>query len=220
VLVTSSLPEEGKTTVVANVAALLARSGLKVVAVEGDLRRPALHRFLEVPADQPGLADVSRGEAAVADVLLSVPVPASLRSLQASAAEEAGTGAAEGSRFSWTGGGYDDRSLLLLPAGTRLAETHDAFTMGQAAELVAQLRELADYVIVDSAPLLLVPDAYAFAQLADRVLVVAREDSTSRDDAESARETLSSLRVRDFTVILTEATEAQRRAYGYDAASP
>jgi Mrp family chromosome partitioning ATPase len=217
VLVTSSLPEEGKTTVVANVAALLARSGLRVVAVEGDLRRPALHRFLEVPSDQPGIADIARGDASLSDVLLSVPVPASLRSLQASTAEEAAGGAPEGGPFAWSAGGYDERSLLLLPAGTRLAETHDVFTMGQVAELMAQLRELADYVIVDSAPLLLVPDAYPFAQLADRVLVVAREDATSRDDAESARETLSSLRVRDFTVILTEATEAERKAYGYEA---
>jgi Mrp family chromosome partitioning ATPase/capsular polysaccharide biosynthesis protein len=191
VLVTSSLPEEGKTTIVANVAAMMARSGLRVIAVEGDLRRPALHRYLEVAPDLPGLTDIARGEVSLDDVLVSLPVPASLR---------------------------DGHTLTLLPAGRRLAESHDVFTMGYAAKLVAQLRELADYVIFDSAPLLLVPDAYPLAQLADRVLVVAREDTTSRDDAESARETLRSLSVRDFTVILTEATEAERRPYGYEAA--
>ena len=192
VLVTSSLAEEGKTTVVANVSALLARSGLRVIAVEGDLRRPALHRFLEVPPDQPGLADVARGEIELEDALVPVPVPGSMRSLD---------------------------SLMLLPAGTRLMDTDEVFTMGQMASLIAHLRERADYVILDSAPLLLVPDAYLFAQIADRVLIVAREDATSRDDAESARETLESLRVRDFTVILTEATEAERRPYGYEAAT-
>jgi capsular exopolysaccharide synthesis family protein len=191
VLVTSSLAEEGKTTVVANVAALLARSGLRVIAVEGDLRRPALHRFLEVPPDQPGLADVARGEIELEAALIPVPVPGSVRSLE---------------------------SLMLLPAGTRLTDTDEVFTMGQMASLIAHLRERADYVILDSAPLLLVPDAYLFAQIADRVLIVAREDATSRDDAESTRETLESLRVRDFTVILTEATEAERRPYGYEAA--
>lgn len=218
VLVTSSLPEEGKTTVVANVASMLARSGLKVIAVEGDLRRPALHRFLEIAADQPGLADVSRGEVAVEDALLSVPVPASLRSLRAQAPQEAAAGVHE-DRFSQGRGGLDDRSLRLLPAGTRLADSHDVFTMGQVAELVARLRELADYVIVDSAPLLLAADSYPFARLADRVLVVAREDATSREDAESTRDRLRSLQVREFAVILTEATEAERRPYGYDAPS-
>ena len=190
VLVTSSLAEEGKTTVVANVSALLARSGLRVIAVEGDLRRPALHRFLEVPPGQPGLADVARGEIALDDALVLVPVPGSIRGLQ---------------------------NLMMLPAGTRLEDTEDVFTMGQTAALIAHLRERADYVILDSAPLLLVPDAYLFAQLADRVIIVAREDATSREDAESARERLESLRVNDFTVILTEATEAERRPYGYEA---
>jgi Mrp family chromosome partitioning ATPase len=206
VLVTSSLPEEGKTTVVANVAALLARSGLSVIAVEGDLRRPALHRFLEVQPDQPGISDIVRGETTLDDALLAVPVPGSLRS------EQVGAG------VGWDTGSYQSRKLLLLPAGTRLAEDHGIFTMGNISALMAQLRERADYVIVDSAPLLLTPDAYALAQVADRVLVVAREDATSREDAEAARETLESLRVRDFTVVLTEATEAERRPYGYDAA--
>jgi Mrp family chromosome partitioning ATPase len=214
VLVTSALAEEGKTTVVANVAALLARSGLKVIAVEGDLRRPALHRFLEIPPDLPGLADVARGEVELGDALVPVPVPGSIRSLQARAADPVGAPAAGAG---WEARTHDTHSLMLLPAGTRLADTDDVFTMGQAASLVAHLRERADYVIVDSAPLLLAPDAYPFAQVADRVLVVAREDATSRDDAEAARETLESLRVRDFTVILTEATEAERRPYGYEA---
>ncbi len=216
VLVTSSLAEEGKTTVVANVAALLARSGLRVIAVEGDLRRPALHRFFEIPAEQPGLADVARGEIELDDALVPVPVPGSLRAARAHATEPVEATAAG---TAWEGRSYDAQSLMLLPAGTRLGETDDVFTMGQAAALVAHLRERADYVIVDSAPLLLAPDAYPFAQVADRVIVVAREDALSKDDAQSARETLNSLRVRDFTVILTEATEAERRPYGYEAPS-
>jgi Mrp family chromosome partitioning ATPase len=211
VLITSSLPEEGKTTVVANISAMLARSGLSVIAVEGDLRRPALHRFLEVASDMPGLSDLARGEATLDEVLVTIPVPASLRSVEAAATEQnAGIG--------WTGDSYDRNKLTILPAGRRLLESHDVFTMGYAAELIAQLRERADYVIFDSAPLLLAPDAYPFAQLADKVLVIAREDTTSREDAESARETLRSLSVRDFSVILTEATEAERRPYGYEAA--
>ena len=188
VLVTSALPEEGKTTVAANVATLLARSGLSVIAVEGDLRRPALHRFLEIPPDQPGIIDVARGERTLDEVLISIPTPGN--------------------------------NLVVLPSGTRrgVPEAHDVFTMGNVSALMAQLRERADYVIVDSAPLLLAPDAYPLAQVADRVLMVAREDSTSREDAEAARATLESLNVHDFTVILTEATEAERRPYGYDAA--
>jgi succinoglycan biosynthesis transport protein ExoP len=200
---------------VANVSAMLARSGFSVIAVEGDLRRPALHRFLEVAPDQPGLTDVARGEAELSVVLVPVSVPLATRSR---ATAEATFGKGEPSGVPWGSGG-SERAFLLLPAGTNLGETHDVFTMGHSAEVVAQLRELADYVIFDSAPLLLTPDAFPLAQLADRVIVVAREDATSRDDAQTARETLGSLRVRDFTVVLTEASEAERRPYGYEGVS-
>lgn len=46
VLVTSSGPGEGKTTTVANLAAVMAEGGRRVLAVNCDFRRPRLHRFL------------------------------------------------------------------------------------------------------------------------------------------------------------------------------
>jgi len=47
-LVTSANPGEGKTTTVANLALVMAQTGKRVIAVDSDLRRPALHRFFGV----------------------------------------------------------------------------------------------------------------------------------------------------------------------------
>jgi capsular exopolysaccharide synthesis family protein len=47
-LVTSANPGEGKTTTVANLAVVMAQTGKRVIAVDSDLRRPALHRFFGV----------------------------------------------------------------------------------------------------------------------------------------------------------------------------
>ena len=47
-LVTSPGPTEGKSLTVANLAVVMAQAGLKVVVVDGDLRRPRLHRLFKL----------------------------------------------------------------------------------------------------------------------------------------------------------------------------
>ncbi|HEY3928296.1 MAG TPA: polysaccharide biosynthesis tyrosine autokinase [Candidatus Koribacter sp.] len=56
VVVTSSLPQEGKSTVAATLARVLAQQGGRVLLIDADLRRPAVHTWFEIPADSPGLA--------------------------------------------------------------------------------------------------------------------------------------------------------------------
>jgi exopolysaccharide transport family protein len=60
VLVTSALPGEGKSTVALNLARTAAQAGDNVLLIDGDLRRPALARALNLPGDI-GLADLLAG---------------------------------------------------------------------------------------------------------------------------------------------------------------
>ncbi len=59
-LVTSSEPNAGKTFVTLNLAISLALEGRRVLAVDGDLRRPMLHTLTDIPVS-PGLANVLQG---------------------------------------------------------------------------------------------------------------------------------------------------------------
>ncbi|WP_158550870.1 polysaccharide biosynthesis tyrosine autokinase [Geodermatophilus sp. TF02-6] len=71
ILVTSSVPGEGKTTVTVNLATVLAESGNAVTVVDGDLRRPRLDDHLGLPGGT-GLTTVLIGAAPLPQVLQSL----------------------------------------------------------------------------------------------------------------------------------------------------
>lgn len=67
ILVTSPGASEGKTTVATNLAAVMAQANKRVILLEGDLRRPRVHRALGM-SNQIGLSDVFRGQMDIRDV--------------------------------------------------------------------------------------------------------------------------------------------------------
>lgn len=58
ILVTSSVPEEGKSTLVVMLGTVLAKSGHKVIVLDGDLRRSGIGKKLDLPKGSPGLTDM------------------------------------------------------------------------------------------------------------------------------------------------------------------
>jgi receptor protein-tyrosine kinase len=67
-VVTSSLPGEGKTTMAIGIALVLAQSGERVVLVEGDLRRPRVARYLNM-VEGAGLTNVLAGRVSLEETL-------------------------------------------------------------------------------------------------------------------------------------------------------
>jgi polysaccharide biosynthesis transport protein len=68
VLVTSTLPGEGKTTLALSLAASVARSGRRTVVVDVDLRRPSIGREIAQPFG-PGLVEFLSGEATADEII-------------------------------------------------------------------------------------------------------------------------------------------------------
>jgi succinoglycan biosynthesis transport protein ExoP len=62
VMVTSASGGEGKTSLSCHLATSLARAGRRTLLIDGDLRRPAVHRLFDIPPE-PGLSELVRGEA-------------------------------------------------------------------------------------------------------------------------------------------------------------
>lgn len=71
VLVTSSSPLEGKTTTAVNLAIAAASSGRRVILADNDLRRPSVHRMLNLNGAK-GVTDVLVGEAKLEEALQQV----------------------------------------------------------------------------------------------------------------------------------------------------
>lgn len=214
IVITSPMPEEGKTSVATQLASTLAEAGKTVAAVDADLPNPMLSRFFDLRLGERGLTDVAAGSIDLSDALVECAI------------EREGSGADDGTdppetrpaapRLIKSGAGAGSGRLLVLPAGRTELDLSGILSLGTSAEVVAQLRELADYVIIDTPPLLLKSDAFPLLQLADAVLVICRQGSTSRDDARRAREMITSLGIRDFSVVLTESSAAERLGYGYE----
>ena len=70
VVVTSSLPTEGKSTTACNLSIALAQAGSRVLLIEADLRRPKVAEYLGVDGST-GLTDVLIGKASLESALVS-----------------------------------------------------------------------------------------------------------------------------------------------------
>ena len=70
ILITSSVPEEGKSNVAINLASTMAAGGKKVVLVDGDLRKGSLSRYLHLNRNRQGISNVVANQCTLTDALV------------------------------------------------------------------------------------------------------------------------------------------------------
>jgi polysaccharide biosynthesis transport protein len=74
ILVTSSGPREGKSSMVINMGVAMAQSGNRVLMIDSDMRRPRLHKAFGVPNDL-GVSSLVVGEGKMEEAIKSTEVP-------------------------------------------------------------------------------------------------------------------------------------------------
>lgn len=186
ILVTSASPEQGKTTVTANLAVTIARAGASVVVLDGDLRRPRLETTFGFEEGGPGLTTVLVGASDLDDVMREVELP-----------EDASR---------------DGGRIAFVPSGPLPPNPSELLTSAQMTGLLDRLSASFDYVLVDSPPVLLVADALELAQSVDGVVLVVRRGSASTDEARELRATVGRLGIHLVGAVLTDVEPV--RSYG------
>jgi Mrp family chromosome partitioning ATPase len=90
---------------------------------------------------------------------------------------------------------------------------------GETGKLIADLEQLADFVIVDAAPLLAVADAAVLAQVSDAVLFVADAKSATGARLVEARQQLDRTGTKLVGAVLINARMGASYGYSYRGAA-
>ena len=145
-VVTSTLPGEGKTTVSLNITISIAQREKKVVLVDCDLRNPSIASRLSATDESTelfGLKEVFSGEKTLDEAI----------------------------RFMKEEGGF-----YLLAGREPMENPVAAMGSGRIKEILDQLCEQFDYVILDTPPCGIIADAAAVASYADTAIYVVKQD--------------------------------------------
>jgi succinoglycan biosynthesis transport protein ExoP len=116
----------------------------------------------------------------------------------------------------------DETNLDVLPGGTTPPNSADLLSVPRMVEVIAQAREAADIIIIDSPPLLPVADTRVLLQKheVDGVIVVARAGVSRRDRARAARRVLDQSGRRVFGLVVTGVARSAGDYYHYYEESP
>lgn len=189
---TSTLPNEGKSSTSYGLAHVLSRQGRSVVVIDADLRMPTflgLERSNIVPGlveqikanKGRGLTEVLIGEEQVDTMLVQL-----------------------------------NERLMLLPSGETPPNPAELLSSQQWSDLVRNLAARFDHVIVDTPPVLGLADAPVVASQVDATLFVVQSDRALSQQIKTAIRRLRDNNAKVIGVVLMQASaEESDDAYGY-----
>jgi succinoglycan biosynthesis transport protein ExoP len=170
--ITSSRPQEGKTTTSTNLAISIAQTGKRVLLIDADLHRPSIHKNLGL--DQgTGLTTILIGETTWKDTLRRL-----------------------------TFDGVELDSLDVMTAGPNSPNPSELLNSKRMRELLNEVREEYDWVLIDTPPVLFVSDASIISVMCDGVILVVKSGDATRSLLARTMERLDAVRAHMIGSIL------------------
>lgn len=174
ILVTSTMPGEGKTWVSSNLAITFAQSGKRVCLVDADMRKGRIANLFKVDVI-PGLSNYLSGmdEDAEEKIIKYIkPVK--------------------------------DENLFVMPAGNVPPNPAELLENENTIKLIEKLKEIFDVIIFDGTPGVLVTDAVILSRIVDATILVASHGSTKKDNLEKVKRSIENVGGKVAGVVLNK----------------
>jgi polysaccharide biosynthesis transport protein len=185
VVLTSPCLGDGKTTVACNLSIAMAEIGRKVLLIDGDLRRPRLHKVFR-ESNTWGLSDILWADFP----LDTVPISDLVRRTEVS-------------------------GLSVLPGGSCGAPPMNLFYSPRMSRLLARFRREFDMIMIDAPPMIHLADARVLGRLADGVILIVRAGQTTTESARFAIQRFAEDGTRVLGTVLNSWDPRTAGSYSY-----
>ncbi|WP_053990056.1 polysaccharide biosynthesis tyrosine autokinase [Mangrovimonas sp. TPBH4] len=186
VYVTSTIKGEGKTFVATNLALAFASVNHKVLLIGADLRNPQLHNNLKLKKTDKGLSDYLFDNNLNYSDLIIHPKI------------------------------VNNKNFSVLLAGTIPPNPSELFVNGRFERLLDDFASDYDYIVIDTAPTLLVTDTLLISQYSDVTLYVTRSNYTDKNILDFSKELHRDQKLKNMSYVLNGVGGLKSKGYGYN----
>ena len=183
ILITSTEPGEGKSWIAANLATSFAQTGKKVILVDADMRKGRQHEIFEV-SNTNGLSNYLI-------FTLENSIDNVAQYLQKTLVD----------------------NLYLFSAGTVPPNPSELLTNTKMVDLIKTLEEMADIVIFDSTPSMMVTDAMILSRFVGGTLLVTSSKKTKIDNLKEIKKNIENVG-GNITGVIVNKIPMNKKAYG------
>ena len=158
IYVTSSVPGEGKTLVASNLAMIYSKANKKVLLLGADIRNPKLYQFYTGKnVDKLGRGVRNKDNKGLSDFLVDETLD--IRDITSTML-------------------VYDQTVDVIFSGKIPPNPSELLMSSRVGELIDELRDKYEYIIVDTAPVMVVSDTLLISEYADHTLFVTRAHET------------------------------------------
>lgn len=191
-IISSTLPSEGKTFVSCNLASVFAKHGHRTLLCDTDFRRPSVHGNWEISNENGFLRWWYSGEEPDQDA--DAFVSRDILGIQ-----------------------EVEQNLHVLPSGGKTKSTTEILSDARFERFLQTLKRRYDVILFDTPPAGIFPDAIFLADLADEAMFVVKYNSVSRTKVKMALSHLEKSDTDILGVVINAVSNKARKRYGYSS---